>query len=644
MIDFQALVDAGLSCIPIREDGSKAPVFGWSAYQKRLPTNSEAADWSSMYEGVALIGGAISGNLEIVDLDEPTLVRPYFDALKSLDATLPSRLTLVRTPRRNQTGQAGCHVLYRVTEPVAGNTKLAMSEPEPETDKDGNPVINPTTGEQNMKPRTLIETRGEGGYVLTVGCSPKCHPTGNLYEHVYGPPLTELSTLTLAERDTLHRAARMFDGSVAETHSEPPVRGYERTKDGDSPGDDFNRRSTWSEILEPHGWHPCGESGGIKRWRRPGKSQGISATTGVLSKAGNELLTVFSTNAHPFEGVGQNGRAGVSYSKFGAFAILNHHGDYEAAAKALLKLGYGTPATYVDAKPVRKILKTTMLSAEKRYLDVLASGGHEFISLGLPSLDTAIGGGVERGEMVIIGGLPSHGKSVCGLQALRCAVESRKNGVLVSHEMGAMTLAKRMLQSRLAMDPHEWPDRIDEIRASVDDYWERCGELFVLEQCRSIDAIEREVDEISKACELTTIVIDHAQLTDGTGGTRYEQLTNASGRFKALAVKHECAVVVLSQLNREAAKTGEYHAHNIKETGAFEQDADVIVFVQWPWKAEQKGDAHKYVFKIDKNRNRPIIKYTVEAVFRPAEQRIEEPPTQAYEEFEGFSGNDWSDD
>lgn len=107
------------------------------------------------------------------------------------------------------------------------------------------------------------------------------------------------------------------------------------TAKGDRPGDDFNRRATWAEILEPHGWAPERVSGDVTYWTRPGKSRGVSATTGKCrSEAGNDLLYVFTTNAPPF--------AGEDYfDKFGAFARLNHGGDFQAAARAVAGMGYG---------------------------------------------------------------------------------------------------------------------------------------------------------------------------------------------------------------------------------------------------------------------------------------------------------------
>jgi putative DNA primase/helicase len=534
MTPFREYVDAGLSCIPVRADGSKAPAVAWSEFQQHRPTIGQADSWSKQYQGVALVCGKASGNLEVVDVDEPTLARPLIDAIKAQDPGLLSKLCFVRTPRRNESGQSGCHLLYRCETAVSGNAKLAMSEPEPVVDSEGTPVIDPTTGEQRTAPRCLIETRGEGGYVLTVGCAPQCHPSGNQYEHAYGPPLTELAILTTAERATIHNAARLFDRSIGETHQEPRPHGYERR--GDSPGDEFNARATWAEILEPHRWVCVGESGGIKRWRRPGKTTGYSASTGVLSKQGRELLVVFSTNAAPFEGVGQNGRPGVSYSKFAAYALLNHRGDFEAAAKALVQLGYGTPAPKTELKT--RVLVTTMVDAEKRYFDLLAAGKAELLSTGIPSLDRAIGGGMERGEMMVLGGLTFHGKTVCGLQQARATIEGGRHAVLVSHEMGPLALAKRMVASRTDIEARNWARYVDSLRRESKLYWEGRGELFLLESCRKIEDIEQQVGRIASEYELGLIVVDHAQLTIAKGATRYEQLTNASGRFKELAVRH----------------------------------------------------------------------------------------------------------
>jgi len=97
------------------------------------------------------------------------------------------------------------------------------------------------------------------------------------------------------------------------------------------PGDDFNARHDWDDVLVPHGWSIFKTEGEVIYWARPGVTDHHGATT---NHEGSGLLFVF-TNATDF--VEQK-----SYTKFGAYADLEHAGDHAAAAKHLVTLGYGS--------------------------------------------------------------------------------------------------------------------------------------------------------------------------------------------------------------------------------------------------------------------------------------------------------------
>jgi hypothetical protein len=118
----------------------------------------------------------------------------------------------------------------------------------------------------------------------------------------------------------------------------PPAEGTLRTAGGavdrTLPGGDFIARTTWREVLEPAGWTVAGHRDRVTYWRRPGKVDGVSATTGYV---GADALFIFSSNAAPFE-------AGRSYTRFGAYAGLEHQGDLSAAAGELRRRGYGQVA------------------------------------------------------------------------------------------------------------------------------------------------------------------------------------------------------------------------------------------------------------------------------------------------------------
>jgi hypothetical protein len=104
---------------------------------------------------------------------------------------------------------------------------------------------------------------------------------------------------------------------------------------GDRPGDAFNRSATWEEILEPHGWAKVRQFDRHSYWRRPGKVAGVSATADYCrSEAQGGLLYVFSSGAAPLE-------MDTGYSRFAAFTVLNHGGNFAEAAKAISANGYG---------------------------------------------------------------------------------------------------------------------------------------------------------------------------------------------------------------------------------------------------------------------------------------------------------------
>ncbi|MBM4070267.1 MAG: hypothetical protein FJ271_15125 [Planctomycetes bacterium] len=316
-------IEAGLSVIPIdAQEPSKSPdprrLRSWQVYQIRPPRLDEVRAW---YErggpfGLAVIGGGVSGKdrghgLEIIDFDTLELAAPWIEKVEESIPELTAKLVMIQSPR------PGLHCYYRCRQ-FGGNQKLACAAA----------VSNPPTK------NTLIELKAEGGYCLVCPSPRRCHPRNGLYRLLDGSPdLTQIPVITPEERAVLLDAARSFNRWTE--HEAKPVRPVARNaaKDGKRPGDDFERRSTWSDILVPHGWVLVRRRGEIEDWRRPGKDDGISAT---INYAGSGLLYVFSTNGYPFE-------EGRGYSKFSAFAALNHDSDFVKAAQALQEKGFGPP-------------------------------------------------------------------------------------------------------------------------------------------------------------------------------------------------------------------------------------------------------------------------------------------------------------
>lgn len=159
-----AYVQAGLSVVPVRGDGSKAPAVAWKKYQKERPTKGVLESWFADDRlGVAIVCGSVSGGLEVIDFDDAELFEPWAAEVRRRAPGLLDLLPVVRTP------SGGMHVYYRTKCP-SGNLKLASGEDQ----------------------KTRVETRGEGGYVLAPGSPRECHPLDAVYAHVGGPGLTHI--------------------------------------------------------------------------------------------------------------------------------------------------------------------------------------------------------------------------------------------------------------------------------------------------------------------------------------------------------------------------------------------------------------------------------------------------------------------
>lgn len=318
---------AGLCVVPPAEDGSKAPLGPrqtWGHFQKRRPTPAELDGWYTRgnRSGIGYVLGAVSGNRECLEFDCPETWQAFRDTAEAcgLDAVVAR----IVAGYCDATPGGGVHLLYQCDE-IGGNTKLARRPKRPEE----------MAGEHDTV-KVKIETRGEGGYAVSAPSNGRVHPSGKPYVRLSGGVDT-IATITPEERADLFALARAFDVMPRADHRASEA---SASADGARPGDDYNRRVAWSDVLEPFGWVRVYHRGDEEYWRRPGKDRGVSATTNYAESG---LLYVF-TSSTAFE-------PECSYTPFGAYAVLNHDGDYRAAARDLRSRGYGaTSGNQADAK------------------------------------------------------------------------------------------------------------------------------------------------------------------------------------------------------------------------------------------------------------------------------------------------------
>jgi putative DNA primase/helicase len=315
---------AGISTIPVRCDGSKAPaVLTWDPYKERLATEEEIDGWfgNGSVRGIAVVGGRVSGGLAILDSEYPDFTAAWCELVEAEEPGLVESLPHVRTPGKG--GVPGDHFYFRGPSPVPSG-KLAKLTAEEARARTGDP-----------KKTTAIEVKGEGGYVLAPGSPLACHESGRPYRHIGGPFIEDVPTLTEEQVRIVLDAARALDHAPGPKVEEYHGSAHPATHKA-RPGDLFNRIADWRRVLEPHGWALVGSRSGVLYWRRPGKDKGISATSGYCrSEAAGDLLCVFSTNADPL--TIPEGKDHRCFSKFAAYALLNHRGDFHAAAAALAR-------------------------------------------------------------------------------------------------------------------------------------------------------------------------------------------------------------------------------------------------------------------------------------------------------------------
>ena len=316
-------------CVEKRARAAKdgKPATGWTHRKHAAVTEDELAEiYSTARSGVGLVCGAVSGGLELLEWEGRAVEGGVLDdfMVAANAAGLGDLFDRVAAGYSERSPSGGVHILYRCPKPRT--TKLARR---------------PATAaelalEPDDKVKVLIETKGEGGYVIVAPTNGRVHPDGGAWELVLGG-FDTIVTVTAEEHDELLALARTFDEMPVQ--EQPHQRESARTGAGGlRPGDDFNLRADWAnDVIGPHGWTFVFSRGSTSYWRRPGKSRGWSATT---NHTGNDTLIVFSSNT-PFESWEGDDRPAPSYSKFTAYAVLNHRGDFEAAARALGERGYG---------------------------------------------------------------------------------------------------------------------------------------------------------------------------------------------------------------------------------------------------------------------------------------------------------------
>lgn len=238
-----------------------------------------------------------------------------------------------------------------------------------------------------------------------------------------------------------------------------------------------------------------------------------------------------------------------------------------------------------------------------------------------PALNAVIGG-FAPGRLYIVGARPSVGKSIVGLQAARALA---KHG---SCSMSSLEMSHDELRERLLADMADIP--LDDIQghcipeSARPRLWAAAEALqgmdIVVDDRSSISAadIGTHARQIQRRGTLSGVVLDYVQLMGGSSRrNRQEEVAAISRSLKLLARSLDVPVIALAQLNRGSADNKRLPGmHDLRESGALEQDADVVILLSRkiekdPQTGEDFESPNEVVMDVDKNRHGRRDRFTL---------------------------------
>ena len=265
--------------------------------------------------------------------------------------------------------------------------------------------------------------------------------------------------------------------------------------------------------------------------------------------------------------------------------------------------------------PIKEIVKNTFENIEKLYAKKTLITG---ISTGFQKVDE-ITSGLQNSDLIIVAGRPSMGKTAFAINiAQHAAIEDKVPVAIFSLEMSKEQLALRMLSSDGKVDSQkirrgfigemDWPKlvaaagRLSEAPIFIDD----TPAISVLE-------IKAKARRLKAESGLDLIILDYLQLMRGrdTSAPREQEISEISRSLKSLAKELNVPVLALSQLNRQVESRTDKRPQlaDLRESGAIEQDADVIMFIYRDEvynKSEDNPERGKAEIIIGKQRNGPV--------------------------------------
>lgn len=251
------------------------------------------------------------------------------------------------------------------------------------------------------------------------------------------------------------------------------------------------------------------------------------------------------------------------------------------------------------------------------------------LSTGLTDLDEKLGG-LQPEQLIIVAGRPAMGKTTLAMGwAIHAAVHQKKSSLVVSLEMSKGQLLDRAIASEgriplnLIKNGSACQSHGAELMAGSAAI--RSANLFIADRAgTTVGRIRSLARRHKMRYGLDLLVIDYLQLMEGEGGNRTEEVSGMSRGCKLLARELGIPVVLLSQLSRKCEDRPNKRPipSDLRESGAIEQDADVVVFVYRDEVYNENTEA-KGIAEIIIGKGRDVETGTVRAAFLGQYNRFE---------------------
>lgn len=234
----------------------------------------------------------------------------------------------------------------------------------------------------------------------------------------------------------------------------------------------------------------------------------------------------------------------------------------------------------------------------------------EYITLGIQELDKLLF--IDQGDLVVVGGYPSAGKTLLSLQMALHIAQKRRVGYF------SLETTPQKLTDRIMCHMAQLPLWKIKRRELDDNDWTRVAAASQALAALPLDLIPaggmtvRDIKAYSLSRRYEVIFVDYLQLIISKGHNRYEEVTNISKDLHAMSQSARIAVIALAQLSRPEKTDGKLKPPNMssfRESGQIEQDADAALLL---WPEDPNNNKSRRVLKLGKNKEGEKITLSME--------------------------------